>query len=208
MKQYLPVGFATALTAALLPASVYAQVSIRAPFVRVQVGGPGVYVRAPFVNLYVPNTRYYYPPAGVIIQPPPPAVFVPPPPTMLPADAEPLKPANGKPANGQNAKGQPAKTPPPPKPLPDDDQAPPQPVQPGQAMSIQQFVQTFQPKAGSYEVSLLNPLTNTATTVRFSLPEGQPRGVHLRSNEIEFDYGIRRFVRINFDQDGAIVTSR
>jgi hypothetical protein len=32
--------------------------------------------------------------------------------------------------------------------------------------------------------------------------------VHLRPNEIEFDYGIRRFVRIEFDNEGAMVTSR
>ena len=31
-----------------------AQVNVRAPFVRVEVGGPGVYVRAPFVNLFIP----------------------------------------------------------------------------------------------------------------------------------------------------------
>jgi hypothetical protein len=30
----------------------------------------------------------------------------------------------------------------------------------------------------------------------------------VRRNEIEFDYGIRHFVRIEFDHEGAMVTSR
>jgi hypothetical protein len=44
--------------------------------------------------------------------------------------------------------------------------------------------------------------------VRFSLPEGTPRRVVVRENEIEFRYGLRQFVRIQFDEDGALVTSR
>jgi hypothetical protein len=51
-------------------------------------------------------------------------------------------------------------------------------------------------------------MTGRATPVQFTLPSGAPRRVLLRPNEIEFDYGIRRFVRIGFDEDGAIVTSR
>ncbi len=53
MKTFLSAA-AMSLAVGLVPASTaQAQVFVRAPFVRVQVGG-GVYVRAPFVNLYIP----------------------------------------------------------------------------------------------------------------------------------------------------------
>ena len=48
----------------------------------------------------------------------------------------------------------------------------------------------------------LSPRSSTIRT------DGTPRRVMVRRNEIEFDYGLRRFVRIEFDQDGAQVISR
>ena len=64
-----------------------------------------------------------------------------------------------------------------PKPPPDvnPDDAPPVPAQPERVMTLEQFAKAFQPKAGNYEVTLLNPVTRGATTVRFTLPEGTPR---------------------------------
>jgi hypothetical protein len=44
--------------------------------------------------------------------------------------------------------------------------------------------------------------------VRFTLPEGTPTRVQLLPDGVEFTYGPRRFVRIQFDDDGAFVTSR
>ena len=57
-----------------------ADVYVRAPFVRVQVGD-GVRVRAPFVNLFVPSGPRVYVMPGVEVLPP---AFVPPAPEVLP----------------------------------------------------------------------------------------------------------------------------
>jgi hypothetical protein len=177
-----PILLAIALTAACLVAGAsdaHAQVFIRAPFVRVQVG-PGVWVRAPFVNLFIPSAAPIYAvPPGSIVPAPPIAEVV----------------------------GQPSVVPNPPA-----TQNPklviPVPAQPPPPLSLDQFAKTFQAKAGSYEVDLINPVTNQPTKVRFALPEGAPRNVHVRPNEIEFRYGVLRFVRIEFDKDGAQVVSR
>jgi hypothetical protein len=159
-----------------------AQVFVRAPFVRVSVGG-GVSVRAPFVNLYVPDGGpAYYSPFG-------PRVVVLPPPVVV----QPMPP------------GKESFPVPPPQPLPE--QIPP-PLQQGQVPTLDSFVKTFQPKAGSYEVTILNPVTKQPQAVRFSLPEGQPRRVIVNRDSIEFVYSLRQFTRIEFDRDGVVVTTR
>jgi hypothetical protein len=157
-------------------ADAQAQVFVRAPFVRVQVG-PGVWVRAPFVNLFVPPAGpvYAYPPAYVV--PASPAVESLPQPGLVDG-APPAQSAN-------------LAVPAPPK-----------------AMSLEQFAKTFQAKGGSFEADLINPVTNQPTKVRFTLPDGTPRSINVRRNEIEFRYGLLRFVRIEFDKDGAQVVSR
>jgi hypothetical protein len=96
----------------------------------------------------------------------------------------------------------------PPQPAPNIDNEPPQPSKAVKVPTLEQFASTFQPKPGNYEVTILNPVTKQPETVRFSLPEGSPRRVQVRRTEIEFDYGIRRFVRIEFDKEGVMVTSR
>ncbi len=175
-----------------LASTAEAQVFVRAPFVRVQVGG-GVYVRAPFVNLWIP-------PAPVYVGPPvtygPPMSYLPP----MPRVVESPPPQNPEPEAPQPT--------PQPAPKAGNDDSPPQPLQAAKAPTLEQFAGSFQAKAGSYAVSIVNPVTNQSTEVRFTLPEGAPRRVHLRRNEIEFDYGFRHFVRIEFDQEGAMVTSR
>jgi hypothetical protein len=157
-------------------ADAQAQVFVRAPFVRVQVG-PGVWVRAPFVNLFLPSAApiYAYPPAYVV--PAAPGVESIPQPGL--ADATP--------------------------PAPSAKLAVPAPLQ---GMSLDQFAKTFQAKGGSFEADLINPVTNQPTKVRFTLPDGTPRSINVRRNEIEFRYGLLRFVRIEFDKDGAQVVSR
>lgn len=179
MKRML-FAFALALGYCSIAASAAdAQVFVRAPFVRVQVG-PGVWVRAPFVNLYVPPAGVTYgAPAGYAV---PPAAEV------LPFPAKDNAPAVNDPKVG-----------PPPAPLP----AQAEPV-----MSLAQFAKSFQAKAGSYEIDLINPVTNQPTRVRFTLPDGTPKRVEVRNNEIEFRYGPLRFVRIEFDKDGAQVVAR
>src|SRR5476649_1235636 len=67
-----------------LVATSQAQVFVRAPFVRVTVGD-GVYVRVPFVNLYIPGDGpVYYPPVydPRVIYMPPPVVVQPMPPAQ------------------------------------------------------------------------------------------------------------------------------
>lgn len=185
-----------------------AQVFIRAPFVRIAVGD-GVAVRAPFVNLYVPPAGPVYYPAPdpyyygrPIFQTAPPPIIVP----QQQPQPQPMPPA-------QEAYVPPAPQPvpqPAPVPVPQavDPNAPPTPLQPVQAMTIDAFAKSFQAKAGAYDVTLLNPITKQPTRVRFNLPEGTPRRVIVDRNEIEFFYGLRHFVRIEFDREGAIVTSR
>jgi hypothetical protein len=145
-----------------------AQVFIRAPFVRVAVGD-GVAVRAPFVNLYIPdNGPVYYRPFG-------PRVIYTEPPVVV-------------------------------QPLPPTGEKLPPPV--GQAPTLEGFAKTFQPKAGTFEVTILNPVTKQPTPVRFSLPEGQPRRVVVNRDSIEFIYSLRQWTRIEFDRDGVVVTTR
>lgn len=235
MNRWISLALAPTLLASGSVAS--AQVLIRAPFVRVQVGDPGVYVRAPFVNLNLPNGPAYYPPPpvyGPIITQPPgyieiprssatlqlpapqpsttyvnPPVINPVPQSIEPAPLEILpKPRQ---ANGSDIPAIPQQN-------IDPDLLPPQPINPPvqfqpapqqavQAMTIEDFARTFQPKAGQYEVTLLNPLTREPNVVRFTLPTGTPR-VDVFRRDIEFRYPGRTFVRIEFDRDGAQVISR
>lgn len=163
-----------------------AQVYVRAPFVRVAVGD-GVAVRAPFVNLWIPGDGpYYYRPYGprvIYVQQPPPVVV-----------QQPMPPAQ--------------QFPPAPQPLPQADDQPPQPAQPAQTPTLEAFAKSFQAKAGSYEVTVLNPVSKQPATVRFTLPEGTPRRVVTTRDSIEFIYSLRQWVRIEFDRDGVTVTTR
>jgi hypothetical protein len=183
-----------------------AQVFIRAPFVRVAVGD-GVAVRAPFVNLWVPSGDPYYGPMygpRVMYMPPPGVQQYPQqqyPQQQLPQQQFPPAP---QPVSPQQ-------TPPnPPQPQPKliKDDAPPQAAQPVQAPTLDAFAKTFQPKAGTYEVTILNPVSKQPTPVRFILPEGTPRRVHVTRDSIEWVYGLRQWVRIEFDRDGVQVTAR
>ena len=73
---------------------------------------------------------------------------------------------------------------------------------------LAEFAKSFQPKGGSYELMIQSPVTKEPTTVRFTLPEGTPKNVQVNGRSIEFQYGQRQFVRIEFDKEGALVTSR
>ncbi|MSQ93028.1 MAG: hypothetical protein EXR98_00560 [Gemmataceae bacterium] len=169
---------ATAIAMAWLgvPSTSQAQVFVHAPFVRVAVGG-GVSVRAPFVNLYIPeNGPTYYSPFG------PRVIYV-----------QPMTPVKESFPGAQQR--------------PNTEQVQP-PVQQGQIPTLDAFAKTFQPKVGSFEVTILNPVTKQPQAVRFSLPEGQPRRVIVNRDSIEFVYGPRQFTRIEFDRDGVVVTTR
>jgi hypothetical protein len=171
------VALAGILTAT---SSAHAQVFVRAPFVRVFVG-PGVSVRAPFVDINIPPRPF------IVV--PPPSEYIPPHSKIMPNEYIPPQPKIA-PKEGAD------ETPDAPKSLVEN------------PLTLQAFAKSFQARPGSYQLKIVNPVTKTPTTVRFSLPEGAPRRVIVRENEIEFFYGIRHFVRIQFDEDGALVTSR
>jgi hypothetical protein len=195
---------AVALSACVVPAS-FAQVVVRAPFVRVEVGGPGVAVRAPFVNLFVPSV-----PPPVVLPPgsiPPPSGYVPPgviipgePPRIQPFPQQPLPPQPPAPMPLQQAE-----KPLTPKPA-DPDFVPPAPKQ-MDVLSLEAFAKSFQGKAGNYEITLKNPISGQPNIVRFSLP-GTPQRVLTRADEIEFVFGPLSYVKIKFDRDGVMVISR
>jgi hypothetical protein len=147
-----------------------AQVFVRAPFVRVYVGN-GVYVRAPFFSY----SNMWASPGPAVAEPGTTEEQLPPvmPPKKAPAQQQ-------KPADKGTQK----------------------------AMSLDEFAKTFQPRGGVHEVTLINPLTQAPTPVRFLLPEGMPRGVMVDPQGVEFRYGLRHFVRIHFNSDGVVVTSR
>ena len=154
-----------------------AQVVIRVPFVRINIGD-GVSVRAPFVKVYVPPSGPVYGP----FYPPPVVVESLPLPMVIPGPKDPFPSV--------------------------EKSFTPLPIQPVQAPTLEQFSRTFQAKAGAYEVVIVNPITKQPTSVRFMLPEGEPRRVLVRRDAIEFVYGIGRWVRIEFDRDGVQVTTR
>ncbi len=182
MRRTLILSTAIGMTLLGLASVSQAQVFVRAPFVRVAVGG-GVSVRAPFVNLYIPeNGPTYYSPFG------PRVVYLPP-----PVIVQPMPPAK--------------EVIPAPQPLPPNDDQP-LPVQQGQVPTLESFAKSFQPKAGSFEVTIVNPVTKQPQVVRFTLPEGQPRRVNVTRDSIEFSYGLRQFTRIEFDRDGVVVITR
>jgi hypothetical protein len=131
--------------------SAGAQVIVRVPFVRVDVGAPP-------------------PRPVVVVEPvPPPVVVVPqPPPAVI------VTPA-------------------------------PQPtVVLTRPQSHYEFARTFAPAPGTYDVVLVNPRTNVAARVNFTLPPGHPRVVAER-NGVLFEYlNHHKDVEIRFPIGGQV----
>jgi len=226
MKHFIATGIA----ALVIGSAADAQVYVRAPFVRVGVGGPGVSVRAPFVNLFIPNNQPAYYPQPVYPGPgyPAPGYYAPgyygpgyggsgaivpryyssdyrlPP--SLPSYV-PLPPSEPAfvPPTPKIVERPPALPPELPEPR---DVEPPPATGPFGVLTVDEFVKTFKARAGSFEIDLVNPVTKRPTNVRFTLPDGMLKSVQYRGNTVEFSYGPLRFVRIDFDKDGAVVTSR
>src|SRR5947209_3809312 len=107
MRRRLSIMAVTMVAVLGLASVAEAQVFVRAPFVRVQVGG-GVYVRAPFVNLWVPPPPFYYAQPNIYV-PAMPRVVESPAPQLLEPQPDPQQ--------------QPA---PQPQPVPNTDNNPPQ----------------------------------------------------------------------------------
>jgi len=148
-----------------------------------------VYVRAPFVRVGVGDGVYVrapfvnlYVPDGPVYGPRvvvvPPVVVVPQPPPVVVVEQQP-KPVIVNPV----------------------------PVPQG-IPTLDAFAKSFQAKGGTHEATILNPLTNQPTTVRFTLPEGTPRRVIVDRDSIEWVYTLRTRVLVEFDRGGAMVIAR
>jgi len=160
-------------------APAQAQVRVRAPFVEVDVNG-GVRVRAPFVNLWIPSARVVVPAQPAAAPIPGDPVAVPAPPVVDPNAPAAARGSDELPAP-RTVKG---------------------------ALTTKEFAAVFKAREGIHEVTMVNPFTKAPTNVRFTLPAGTPERVTVEEGRIEFIYGARQFVRIEFDDAGAFVTSR
>jgi hypothetical protein len=168
------------------PAS--AQVFIKAPFVRVQTGGPGggVYVKAPFVTVNVPpNYPVYYPPPGY-------SVPVAPAPVTDPALPELPQPQPIPPSKDDTVI-----IPPNPQPV-----VPTKVVAKKAVMTHYEFAKVFVPIAGKHEVTLIHAGNGKAVDVGFVLPPGVPK-VRTGPRYITFDYGNAR-VEVRFALFGKV----
>jgi len=155
-------------------------------------GSAQVVVCAPFVRVQVgPGVQVQAPGINLVVPTGPATPLVPAqPPTLPPPTPLPGTPLPGTPLPGA------------------DPDAPPMPAPaPIRAMTLREFADHFRPAAGSYEVALINPVTCQPCLVRFCLP-GCPNRVVVNRCEIVYRYGIGRWVRIHFDGNGYVVTSR
>jgi hypothetical protein len=167
------------LTVVAFTAPASAQVYVRAPFVEVRVG-PGVMVRAPFVGIAV-----YQPP---VVRP----IQIAPKPVPIPSQAEPLLP----PVPVQQAEGLA-------RPIRVETVAPPAVVVPSRAPTPKEFLASFRPAPGAYEVVLQHPFTGQPVKVAFVLPNAQLKKVRVNKLRMEFDYRGKRVV-IRFFRDGSV----
>src|SRR5262249_42891311 len=89
------------------------------------------------------------------------------------------------------------------------DARPVRPVPPARALTIDQFVRTFEAAPGCtrYEAVIIHPCTCQPVSVCFELP-GCPRRILYGKTEIVFRYGLcKKPVRVTFCRDGGVVVS-
>ncbi len=91
-------------------------------------------------------------------------------------------------------------------PAPQTIPAPPPPptVVPLGPMSVSEFVATFKPLPGKYEVMLIHPKTGCPVKVCFALPPGCIRNVRCTGHRIVFDYKCQCDVVIRFLHNGKV----
>jgi hypothetical protein len=75
---------------------------------------------------------------------------------------------------------------------------PPPAVVPLRPMTVSEFVATFKPLPGRYEVMLIHPKTGCPVKVCFTLPPGCLRNVRCTGHKIVFDYKCQCDVVIRF----------
>ncbi len=78
----------------------------------------------------------------------------------------------------------------------------------GVAPTVEEFARSFQAKPGVHDVTIRNPATGEPNKVHFVLPDDTVRRVVFDHTSIEFDYGLLRFVRIDFETKGPVVSAR
>jgi hypothetical protein len=80
----------------------------------------------------------------------------------------------------------------------------PPPAPPLKPMTPAEFVASFKPLPGKYEVLLVHPATGCPVKVCFELPPGCVRKVRVNSHRIEFVYAGRHDVIIRFLCTGKV----
>jgi hypothetical protein len=75
------------------------------------------------------------------------------------------------------------------------------PVRP---LTVSEFVASFKPLPGRYEVLLIHPKTGCPVKVCFTLPPGCVRCVHANGHKIVFDYKCQHDVVIRFLHGGKV----
>jgi hypothetical protein len=81
---------------------------------------------------------------------------------------------------------------------------PPPAVLPIRPMTVSEFVATFKPLPGKYEVMLIHPKTGCPVKVCFALPPGCIRNVRCTGHKIVFDYKCQCDVVIRFLHNGKV----
>jgi hypothetical protein len=110
-------------------------------------------------------------------------------------------------ASEASAQFAPVAPPPPPGtlPLPQPIPAPPPPaIIPVRPLTVDEFVASFRPLPGTYEVLLIHPKTCCPVKVCFTLPPGCIRKVRVTGHKIEFVYKCQRNVVIWFLHRGKV----
>jgi hypothetical protein len=93
---------------------------------------------------------------------------------------------------------------PPPQPLPALPALPAPAIIPVQPMSVGDFVASFKPLPGNYEVLLIHPKTCCPAKVCFTLPPGCLRCVRANGHKIVFVYKCQHDVVIRFLHSGKV----
>ena len=97
--------------------------------------------------------------------------------------------------------GAPAGPPPVPQLMPE---LPPPAVVPVRPLTVGEFVSSFKPLPGRYEVLLIHPKTGCPVKVCFALPPGCIRRVKVNGHRIEFVYKGQHDVVIRFLHGGKV----
>ncbi len=81
---------------------------------------------------------------------------------------------------------------------------PPPAIVPVRPMTVSEFVSSFKPLPGKYEVLLIHPKTCCPVKVCFALPPGCICKVRVNGHKIVFDYKCQHDVVIRFLHSGKV----